>query len=86
VDYSIRLKKELDFNRIWLNAYTNDLDIDIGAYIPSARAIEEGGYEVDDSRYYFYRDIHSRFSPIIEDMIISTIHELLPSDFKTIYK
>ena len=40
VDYSLRLKRELDSRRIWVNAYSNDF----GCYIPSERLVREGGY------------------------------------------
>jgi hypothetical protein len=40
VDYSLRLKRELDRNRLWVNAYSNDF----GCYIPSERLVREGGY------------------------------------------
>jgi neutral ceramidase len=38
VDYSLRLKKELGANRIWVNSYAND----IPCYIPSLRTLKEG--------------------------------------------
>jgi len=41
VDYSLRLKKELDAHRLWINAYANDAP----CYIPSERVLKEGGYE-----------------------------------------
>ena len=40
VDYSLRLKKELDRERLWVNAYSNDFC----SYIPSERLVREGGY------------------------------------------
>ncbi|MBA3271571.1 MAG: hypothetical protein H0T71_13795 [Acidobacteria bacterium] len=40
VDYSLRLKREFDRNRIWINAYSND----VPCYIPSERILKEGGY------------------------------------------
>lgn len=40
VDYSLRLKRELDRERVWLNAYSNDFC----SYIPSERLAREGGY------------------------------------------
>ncbi|MGB0582232.1 MAG: neutral/alkaline non-lysosomal ceramidase N-terminal domain-containing protein, partial [Limisphaerales bacterium] len=45
VDYSLRLKRELVAERLWVNAYAND----VPSYIASARVIKEGGYEVDAS-------------------------------------
>jgi hypothetical protein len=40
VDYSLRLKSELDAGRLWVNAYSNDFP----CYIPSERLVKEGGY------------------------------------------
>ena len=41
VDYSLRLKREFDRTRLWVNGYSND----VPCYIPSRRVLEEGGYE-----------------------------------------
>ncbi|MEX2381231.1 MAG: neutral/alkaline non-lysosomal ceramidase N-terminal domain-containing protein [Opitutales bacterium] len=71
VDYSLRLKKELNDDRVWITAYAND----VPSYIPSCRVIQEGGYEVDASMYSYDRP--SRYVEEIEDMIIETVHELL---------
>lgn len=76
VDYSLRLKKELGAERLWVNAYSND----VPCYIASRRVIQEGGYEVEYSMYSYNRP--SRFSEGIEDLIISTVHELLPASFE----
>ena len=40
VDYSLRLKSELDAPRLWINAYSNDFS----CYVPSERLVQEGGY------------------------------------------
>jgi hypothetical protein len=76
VDYSLRLKKELTPGRLWVNAYSND----VPCYIASRRVIQEGGYEVDYSMYSYNQP--SRFQEGIEDLIVSTVHELLPTAFK----
>jgi hypothetical protein len=76
VDYSLRLKKELGTERLWVNAYSND----VPCYIASRRVIEEGGYEVEYSMYSYNRP--SRFSEGIEDLIIGTVNELLPATYK----
>ena len=39
-DYSLRLKQELDAERIWIHGYSNDF----GCYVPSERLLKEGGY------------------------------------------
>ena len=77
VDYSLRLKRELDGDRLWVNGYCND----VPCYIASARVIEEGGYEVDTSMDSY--DKPTRFDPSVEDIIINKVHELLPETFET---
>lgn len=75
VDYSLRLKRELDAQRIWVNAYAND----VPCYIPSRRILQEGGYEAESSLWYYDRP--QRFSAAIEDQIIQAVRELLPASF-----
>ncbi len=41
VDYALRMKREMDGSRLWINAYTND----VSSYIASKRVLKEGGYE-----------------------------------------
>lgn len=77
VDYSLRLKKELGADKVWVNGYCND----VPCYIASKRVIQEGGYEVEYSMYSYNRP--SRFSESIEDIIIDTVHELLPAKYAT---
>ncbi len=76
VDYSIRLKRECDTSRLWVNAYCND----VPCYIPSRRILREGGYEGEGAMIYYDRP--TRFAPAVEDMIIRTVHELLPRTFR----
>ncbi len=76
VDYSLRLKRELDASRLWVNGYAND----VPCYIPSRRILSEGGYEAETSLWYYDRP--QRLAPAIEDLIIKTVHELLPSKFR----
>lgn len=71
VDYALRLKKEIGADKVWVNAYSND----VPCYIASKRVIQEGGYEVDYSMYSYNRP--GRFSEEIEDLIVNTVHELL---------
>ena len=71
VDYSLRLKRELG-DDLWVTAYAND----VPCYIASRRMMEEGGYEVDGSMPTF--DKPSRLAPETEDLIVTTVHELLP--------
>lgn len=77
VDYAIRLKEEIGADRVWMNAYAND----VPCYIASKRVIKEGGYEADLSMYYY--DKPSPFAEEIEDIIINAVHDILPSGFNT---
>lgn len=73
VDYGLRLKRELDSNRVWINAYAND----VPCYIPSRRVLTEGGYEAETSLWYYDRP--QRLAPETEDLIIAAVRELLPA-------
>ena len=75
VDYGLRLKRELDAARLWVNAYSND----VPCYIASARVIAEGGYEVDASMDSY--DKPARFDPAVEDIIIRKVLQLAPKTF-----
>ncbi|MBS1809734.1 MAG: neutral/alkaline non-lysosomal ceramidase N-terminal domain-containing protein [Acidobacteria bacterium] len=72
-DYSLRLKRELGTEGLWVAGYTND----VMAYIPSARMFSEGGYEVVDSMIYY--DQPCSWSPELEDIIIGKTIELAES-------
>jgi hypothetical protein len=71
----LRLKKEYDARRLWVNAYAND----VPCYIPSKRIWREGGYEGGDAMIYYDRP--TRLVEGTEELIVSTIHELLPREF-----
>jgi hypothetical protein len=71
VDYTLRLKEEMNDERLWVTAYAND----VPGYISSCRVIKEGGYEVDSSMFSY--DQPSRFIEDIEDLIVDTIIKLL---------
>lgn len=75
VDYSLRLKKDFDASRLWVNAYAND----VPAYIPSERVLKEGGYEGGGAMVYY--DHPTKFAPGLENSIIGAVHELMPSKF-----
>jgi len=75
VDYSLRLKKEFDAARLWVSGYANY----VPCYIPSRRILQEGGYEAEDSLWYYDRP--ARLAPETEDLIISTVHELMPKSY-----
>lgn len=71
VDYSLRLKRELDAKRLWVNGYSND----VPCYIPSERILKEGGYEGGDAMRYFDRP--TKFKPGLERQIVDVVHRQL---------
>jgi len=75
VDYALRLKWEIDQNRLWVAAYSND----VPCYIASRRILSEGGYEADLSMVFYGHP--SRLAPATEDVIIQAVHGLLPAPF-----
>lgn len=75
VDYSLRLKRELDRSRVWIHGYSNEYP----CYIPSERVLREGGYEGGDSMIYF--DMPSRFVPGLEQKIVDAVHETTPDAY-----
>jgi hypothetical protein len=75
VDYSLRIKREFIKEKLWVNAYSND----VSTYIASKRLFNEGGYEVDGSMPYYNHP--SRLTEDTEDKIINAIHELIPREF-----
>ena len=76
VDYSLRLKREFDPRRLWVNAYAND----VPCYIPSRRILEEGGYEGAGAMVYYDRP--TRFANDVEERILSAVHDLIPGSFR----
>jgi hypothetical protein len=75
VDYALRLKWEIDRNRLWVAAYSND----VPCYVASRRILSEGGYEADASMIYYGHP--ARLAPATEDLIIQAVHDLLPAPF-----
>jgi hypothetical protein len=72
IDYNIRLKKELGTKKgLWITGYAND----VMAYIPSARALKEGGYEADSSMIYYGKP--AKWAPAIEDKIVAKVHAVV---------
>lgn len=70
VDYVKRMKQEFGSEKLWMNAYSND----ISCYIASERLYNEGGYEVDFSMAYYNKP--SRFRKDTETRIISALKKL----------
>jgi hypothetical protein len=75
VDYSLRLKRECDSERMWVNGYSND----VPCYIPSRRVLREGGYEGATAMYYYDRP--GKFAPDVEERIVRAVHALLGPEF-----
>jgi neutral ceramidase len=75
-DYSLRLHRELDGERLWVSAYTNS----VPSYIPSERMFAEGGYEPDFSIDYY--GLPGPLSPTIEDQIVAEVKAIVPSAFR----
>ena len=76
VDYSLRLKREFDRSRLWVNAYAND----VPCYIPSERILKEGGYEGGDAMIYYDRP--TRLAPGLEQRILDEIRRQLPDAYR----
>ncbi|MBC8871257.1 MAG: neutral/alkaline non-lysosomal ceramidase N-terminal domain-containing protein [Planctomycetes bacterium] len=68
VDYSLRVKAELDARSTWVAAYANDGM----AYIPSERVLGEGGYEGASAMIYYGRP--SPWATGIEKRIVDEVH------------
>lgn len=77
-DYSLRLKQEFDRDRLWVTAYANE----VPCYIPSRRVWKMHGYETELSMVYYDRP--TRLAEGVEDLIIATVHELIPRAFQAV--
>ncbi|MFM8471837.1 MAG: neutral/alkaline non-lysosomal ceramidase N-terminal domain-containing protein [Limisphaerales bacterium] len=75
VDYGLRIKREFDGSRVWVNSYAND----VPCYIPSRRVWEEGGYEAAGAMVYYNRP--NRFDGTQETRIFDAVHGLMPKVF-----
>jgi len=79
VDYALRMQREMDGSRLWINAYSND----VANYIVSKRLLQEGGYEVNNSlsaSVSYGRP--ERLQPPMEDRIVERVRSLLPETFR----
>ena len=76
VDYSVRLKRELDWSRLWINGWANDMP----GYIPSRRILSEGGYEADFSQVYYEQP--GRYDPSVEDKLVNAVKEMVGLEFR----
>ena len=68
VDYAILLEKALGPTRLWVAAYSND----VFGYLPSARVIEEGGYETRG----LYTGGIGFFTPEAQGVVVEKVREL----------
>ena len=75
VDYQLRLKRELNSKRLWINAYADAAP----CYIASKRVLQEGGYEVDGSMYYYDQPQH--FAPEVEQTLIAGVRRIVPDEY-----
>lgn len=70
VDYALRLKREYPGNLI-VAGYSND----VMSYIPTARILQEGGYEAVDSMIYYGQP--GPYDADVEERIINGIHQVM---------
>ena len=75
-DYSLRLKSELDPERLWMHGYSNDFC----AYIPSERLLKEGGYGGGAEVVYFA--LPNTLATGVEEKIIGQVHAQIPPQFQ----
>src|SRR5206468_11650323 len=68
VDYVGLLEKALGPNRLWVAAYCND----VFGYLPSARVLQEGGYETRG----LYSGGIGLFDPKAQDVLVPKAREL----------
>jgi hypothetical protein len=78
VDYSLRMKRQMDGRRLWINAYSND----VSYYVASDRLIGEGGYEANNSLSAMVSyGRPETVQPTIENQIVGRVRELLPASY-----
>lgn len=75
-DYSLRLRRELDADRLWINAYANA----VPCYVASRRLYAEGGYEVDASMLKY--GWPGRLAVGTEDRLIEAVHSQMQAAFR----
>lgn len=76
VDYSVRLNKELDWERLWITAWSND----VPCYISSRRVLVEGGYESDFSMIYYAQP--TRFDSNVEEVLVDGVKKMVGKTFR----
>lgn len=68
IDYLLMLEKALGSNHLWVIAYSND----VFGYLPSARVLEEGGYETRG----LYAGGAGYFAPHAQDVVVAQVRKL----------
>lgn len=76
VDYAVKLSSELDWERLWVTAWTNAMP----GYIPSKRILAEGGYEAEFSQVYYAQP--SRYKEEVERVLLDAVKDLAGPKFK----
>jgi putative membrane-bound dehydrogenase-like protein len=76
VDYSLRLKQELDAKRLWIHAYANHCP----GYVPSDRILREGGYEGGGAMVYY--DYPGPYAMGTEQRIVEAVTGQLPASYR----
>ena len=71
VDYSLRLKQELDAPIVWVAGYSND----VFGYVPSLRVLKEGGYEAGGA--FLYSAFPGPFTETVEDRVMEAISKVV---------
>lgn len=77
-EYALRLRRELDAPRLWVNAYANA----VPCYLPSRRMYPEGGYEVDGSMDYY--GWPTRLRADTEDLLVGAAVNLVPAEYRAL--
>ncbi|MEE2638993.1 MAG: neutral/alkaline non-lysosomal ceramidase N-terminal domain-containing protein [Planctomycetota bacterium] len=75
VDYAVRLKSEMDWQRLWITGWANRMP----GYIPSRKVLLQGGYEADFSQVYY--GLPGRYRVEIENLIAETVRDLVGPRF-----
>jgi hypothetical protein len=75
VDYALRLKREFDRTRLWVNGYANEGR----CYVPSERILQGGGYEGGHAMIYYDRP--QQFAPGVEQQIFDVLYAQIPKSF-----
>lgn len=71
VDYALRVQREYKGEPVITAGYCND----VMSYIPSARVLREGGYEVSDSMPYY--SLAGPYASDVEDRVFAAIHQVM---------